>query len=76
MFEEDDRCIERLIMSDEAHFKRTGYANKQNTRLWAEENPEQFHQRPLNSECVSVVFLVLESLGRISFPLPMEQLLQ
>jgi hypothetical protein len=39
-----------LYLTDEAHFHLSGYVNKQNFRYWAEETPQQLHQRPLHCE--------------------------
>jgi len=35
----DDCVINTVLMADEAHFHLSGYANKQNYRYWATENP-------------------------------------
>jgi hypothetical protein len=43
-----------VIMSDKAHFKLDGTVNKQNSRYWATENPQQLQQRPLHSSEVTV----------------------
>nr|CAI5865735.1 unnamed protein product [Callosobruchus analis] len=40
--------IHNLIMSDEAHFHLNGCVNKQNSRIWAKENPRVVHQRQLH----------------------------
>ena len=39
-----------LLCSDEAHFHFTDFVNKQNIRYWAEANPRQHHERPLQSQ--------------------------
>ena len=36
---EDNEFLDKLWMSDEAHFHVTGYVNKQNYRYWADSNP-------------------------------------
>jgi hypothetical protein len=41
-------------MTDEAHFHLSGCASKQTFRSWADENPQQLHQRPLHSAHVTV----------------------
>jgi hypothetical protein len=41
-------------MTDEAHFHLSGCVNKQNFRCWAEQNPQQLHQRALHSARVTV----------------------
>jgi hypothetical protein len=43
-----------ILMTDEAHFHLSGCVNKQNFQYWAEENPQQFHQRPLHSTRITV----------------------
>ena len=42
------------ICSDEAHFHLSGMVNKQNFRYWSQNNPREFHQRPLHSPKVTV----------------------
>lgn len=51
---EDEGFINKLWMSDEAHFHLSGFVNKQNFRYWAQENPTELHQRPLHSKKVTV----------------------
>ena len=41
-------------MTDEAHLQLDGYANKQNCRYWASENPLNLHEQPLHSQKVTV----------------------
>ncbi|PSN38559.1 hypothetical protein C0J52_14825 [Blattella germanica] len=43
-----------LFMSDEAHFHLNSMVNQQNCHYWANENPQQFHERPLHSPKVTV----------------------
>jgi len=50
----DDGVINTVLMTDEEHFRLSGYVNKQNYRYWAPENPQEFHQRPLHSERLTV----------------------
>lgn len=45
---EDPAFIHNLIMSDEAHFHLNGFVNRQNSRIWATENPRVVHQRELH----------------------------
>ena len=52
IFQNDE--YKNLIFSDEAHFHLCGYVNKQNFRIWAEENPLEIHEKPLHSEKVTV----------------------
>jgi hypothetical protein len=51
---EDANFTENLWMSDEAHFRLTGYVEKQNMRYWAQTNPATLHQRRLHSAKVTV----------------------
>ena len=44
----------KIIFSDEAHFWLSGFVNKQNCRIWSDENPREIHQVPLHSEKVTV----------------------
>jgi hypothetical protein len=44
-----------ILMTDEANFHLSGCVNKQNFHYWAEENPQQIHQRPLHSGRVTLV---------------------
>ena len=41
--------LKNLIMSDEARFHLSGYVNKQNFRIWAQQQPKQFVEKPLLS---------------------------
>ena len=36
---ENENFTKRIIFSDEAHFHLSGYVNKQNCRIWGNENP-------------------------------------
>lgn len=49
---ENDNVV--IMMSDEAHFHLNGSVNKQNSRYWAMNNPQQLHQKPLHSPRVTV----------------------
>lgn len=50
----DENQLNFLMMTDEAHFHLSGYVNKQNYRYWSDVNPQQFHERPLHDEKVTV----------------------
>jgi hypothetical protein len=39
----DDDAINAILMTDEVHFRLSGFVNKQNYRYWAAENPQQLH---------------------------------
>jgi hypothetical protein len=43
-----------LLSSDEAHFHISGAVNKQNFHYWAERNPRELQERPLNSPRVTI----------------------
>ena len=38
----------KILFSDEAHFWLNGYVNKQNCRIWDEEQPEEVQELPLH----------------------------
>ncbi|GFX54562.1 transposable element Tcb1 transposase [Trichonephila clavipes] len=44
----------RILFSDEAHFWRNGYVNKQNCRIWSEANPQVYVETPLHPEKLTV----------------------
>lgn len=52
--EVDPHFGRKIIFSDEAHFWLSGFVNKQNCRIWSDENPQEIHQVPLHSEKVTV----------------------
>ncbi|GFV65449.1 uncharacterized protein TNCV_1081291 [Trichonephila clavipes] len=39
---------------DEAHFWLNGYVNKQNCRIWSEDNPQVYVETPLHPEKLTV----------------------
>jgi hypothetical protein len=43
-----------ILMTDESHFRLFGCVNNENFRYWAEENPQQLHQRLLHTPRVTV----------------------
>jgi hypothetical protein len=43
-----------ILMTYEAHFHLSVCVNKQNIHYWAEENPQQFHERPASSQRICV----------------------
>ncbi|GFW28805.1 uncharacterized protein TNCV_201281 [Trichonephila clavipes] len=45
---------ERILFSDEAHFKLNGYVNKQNCHIWSEANPQVYIETPLHPEKLTV----------------------
>jgi len=42
------------VFSDEAHFWLNGYVNKQNCRIWSEDQPEALQDLPMHPEKVTV----------------------
>lgn len=44
----------KILFSDEAHFWLNGYVNKQNCRIWSEENPQAFVETPLHPQKITV----------------------
>lgn len=51
---QDPTVINRLIMSDEAHFYLSGHVNTQNARYWSNQNPREIHEKPLHSAKLTV----------------------
>ena len=45
---EDPHLETRILFSDEAHFWLNGYVNKQNCRIWGEEQSEAIQELPLH----------------------------
>jgi len=45
---------QKIMFSDEAHFELGGYVNKQNCRIWGEENPRIIHEKPMHPKRVTV----------------------
>ena len=43
-----------FLFSDEAHFWLNGYVNKQNCRIWNEDQPEALQVLPMHPEKVTV----------------------
>ncbi|GFW42180.1 uncharacterized protein TNCV_1206361 [Trichonephila clavipes] len=41
-------------LSDEAHFWLNGCVNKQNCRIWSEDNPQVYVETPLHPEKLTV----------------------
>jgi hypothetical protein len=50
----DEGVLDVVIMSDLAHFHLSSYINKQNCRCWSNNNPTQLHEKPLNTDMVTV----------------------
>jgi len=43
---ENPDLLNKLLMSDEAHFHLHSIVNKQNFQYWSAANPHKLHQRP------------------------------
>ena len=50
----DPQFPNKILFSDEAHFWLNGYVNKQNCRIWSEENPQAYVQKPLHPAKITV----------------------
>ncbi len=50
----DDNFSKKIIFSDEAHFYLSGYVNKQNCRIWADENPREIVEKPMHPQRVTL----------------------
>lgn len=44
----------KIVFSDEAHFWLNGFVNKQNCRIWADEQPEAIQELPMQPEKCTV----------------------
>jgi hypothetical protein len=44
----DDQFSKKIIFSDEAHFHLSGFVNKQNCRIWANDNPRPIVEKPMH----------------------------
>ncbi|GFX30625.1 uncharacterized protein TNCV_4861491 [Trichonephila clavipes] len=44
----------RILFSDEAHFWLNSYVNKQNCRIWSEDNSQVYVETPLHPEKLTV----------------------
>lgn len=54
MLQDEPDLINKLLMSDEAHFHLSGFVNKQDMRYWSQVNPKKIHEKPLHSPKVTV----------------------
>lgn len=46
--------VKKIIISEEAHFYLSGYGNKQNCRIWRNENPRASMGKQMHSQRVTV----------------------
>lgn len=51
---EDPFFYRKIIFTDEAHFWLNGFVNKQNCRIWSNENPHAILEKPLHPLKVTV----------------------
>lgn len=51
---ENENFTKQIIFSDEAHFHLSGYVNKQNCRIWGDENPRETVQHEMHPQRVTV----------------------
>ena len=50
----DAQFSSKIIFSDEAHFTLNGTVNKQNCRIWANENPREYQEQRMHPQKVTV----------------------
>ncbi|CAH1985567.1 unnamed protein product [Acanthoscelides obtectus] len=50
----DANFSSKIMFSDEAHFTLNGTVNKQNCRIWANENPREYQEQPMHPQKVTV----------------------
>ena len=54
-----------ILFSDEAHFHVSGYVNRQNMRIWGDENPHETVEAPKSREKVTVFVAIGANAGLI-----------
>ena len=54
ILEQQQGFSKKIIFSDEAHFDLNGYVNKQNCRIWGEENPRIIQEQQFYPQRVTV----------------------
>lgn len=54
ILEQQQGLSKKIIFSDEAHFDLNGYVNKQNCRIWGEENPRIIQEQQFYPQRVTV----------------------
>ena len=52
---EDEDLVNNIWMRHEAHYRESGFVNKQKFRYWSQANPRAPHEKPLHSQKVTVV---------------------
>ena len=61
-----ENILNDTFFTDEAWFHLSGYANTQNSRTWATENPHETFEKPLHDQNIGVWCAVSRS--RITGP--------
>ncbi len=51
---EKPSMLNEIWFTDECHFWLNGFVNKQNMRLWSDENPHAIHEAQLHPEKITV----------------------
>ena len=59
------KFLNDVLFSDEAHFELSGYVNRQNNRIWCEENPHDTIEAPKSREKVTVFVAIGGNVGLI-----------
>ena len=52
--EADSSFLQNILFTDEAHFHLSGHVNRQNMRIWGDENPHEAVNAPRSREKVTV----------------------
>ncbi|QQP49937.1 Putative DD41D transposase [Caligus rogercresseyi] len=52
--DENPLFYRKIVFSDEAHFWLNGYVNKQNCRIWSDEQPHAINELPMHPEKTTV----------------------
>lgn len=50
----NDNFFKNIIFRYEAHFHLDCFVNKQNCRIWVNENPRSIHERPMQPQRATV----------------------
>lgn len=52
----DSQFYLKTLLSDETHFRLKGYVNKQNDRIWSDDNPQAIVRTLLSLQKLTVVW--------------------
>jgi len=58
LINQNQELVNKLLMSDEAHFHLSRFVNKQNFHYWSAKNPIELHERPLHTSKVTVWYTI------------------